>query len=211
MHSGVNFIDAGLGDDTVTGGGGADTISGGDGNDTLSGGNGDNTLHGGAGTDTITGGTGNDKIGGGDGADVINSGDGSNVIDGGAGADTITGGAGNDTITGGDGADVMTGGTGADEFVFTSASQSDGTSATDTIADFSTGVDVLTFSGLTGADATLTYLGDDGNFTGTGASEAYFNTTHNKLVIDVDGDGTADIKIKFTGLTTFHESDINWS
>jgi len=58
---GVN-VDAGGGNDTVTGGAGADSLSGGDGQDTITGGAGEDTIAGGAGADNITGGSGGDFL-----------------------------------------------------------------------------------------------------------------------------------------------------
>ena len=75
------YINAGAGDDTISGGGATDFLVGGEGNDIVSGG-GDN--------DGLLGGNGNDSLDGGDGNDSI---------DGGAGADTLTGGSGSDTYT----------------------------------------------------------------------------------------------------------------
>lgn len=75
------YINAGAGNDSVTGGAAADFLVGGEGDDIVSGG-GDN--------DGLLGGNGNDMLSGGDGNDSI---------DGGAGADTLTGGTGNDTYT----------------------------------------------------------------------------------------------------------------
>lgn len=91
-------IDAGAGDDTVTGGSGADLIDGGSGADALSGGGGADTLSGGEGADSLDGGEGSDSLLGGTGADTL---------DGGAQADTIDGGAGDDSLIGGDGDDVF--------------------------------------------------------------------------------------------------------
>ena len=76
---GKSWIEAGDGDDVVTGGasedrirgqGGDDKLSGNDGNDYLFGGAGDDTLDGGAGNDTLTGGAGDDIIYGGAGDDT---------------------------------------------------------------------------------------------------------------------------------------------
>jgi Ca2+-binding RTX toxin-like protein len=77
-------------DDYIDGGLGNDTIFGVSGNDTLLGGDGDDTIHGGSGTDTIFGGAGNDRLNG-------NSGDDFFVAD--AGDDAIVGGSGIDTIS----------------------------------------------------------------------------------------------------------------
>ncbi|NQV26182.1 MAG: hypothetical protein HQ518_17645, partial [Rhodopirellula sp.] len=88
-------IDAGNGDDVITGsddfaemidgGDGADTITGGGGNDTLDGGDGNDSILGGAGLDSILGGNGQDTIDGGDDNDNIDAGDGQDSVDGGAG------------------------------------------------------------------------------------------------------------------------------
>ncbi|MDZ4262981.1 MAG: Ig-like domain-containing protein, partial [Pseudomonadota bacterium] len=66
-------------------------IQGGIGNNTISAGNGNNVVYGGDGNDTITAGGGNDVIFGGNGNDTIN---------GGVGSDRISGGAGNDIMSG---------------------------------------------------------------------------------------------------------------
>ncbi|MCB2136216.1 MAG: Hint domain-containing protein [Rhodobacteraceae bacterium] len=82
--SGVN-IDAGGGNDVMTGGSGNDTLSGGLGNDVISGGQGADSLLGGAGSDTLTGGLGNDTI-------DLGASDGANdtvVLTAGGGTDTV--------------------------------------------------------------------------------------------------------------------------
>jgi Ca2+-binding RTX toxin-like protein len=66
-------IDAGAGNDTVTGGHGADTITGG---------KGDDVIDGGTGADSVSGGAGNDTL-------IWNPGGGSDTMDGGAGFDTL--------------------------------------------------------------------------------------------------------------------------
>jgi Ca2+-binding RTX toxin-like protein len=58
--TGIANINAGAGNDTITGSVSADTIIGGLGNDALNGGNGDDVLDGGAGTNTLNGGAGTD-------------------------------------------------------------------------------------------------------------------------------------------------------
>jgi len=55
-------IDAGAGNDTITGSSGNDTIDGGAGNDSISGGAGNDSLGGGLGSDTLTGGGGADTF-----------------------------------------------------------------------------------------------------------------------------------------------------
>ena len=102
------FVEAGAGNDLMTGGSAADTLYGGTGNDTVSGGAGNDFISGDAGDDQLFGGLGNDTLYGGDGADLLSGGD---------GADTIYGGAGNDTINGGAGADLIDGGAGRDTII----------------------------------------------------------------------------------------------
>ena len=77
---GKSWIEAGDGDDVITGGASEDHIRGQDGDDTLSGNDGNDYLFGGAGDDRLTGGRGND------------------MVLGGAGDDTLTGGSGSDTF-----------------------------------------------------------------------------------------------------------------
>ncbi|VTU00897.1 hemolysin-type calcium-binding protein : Uncharacterized protein OS=Roseobacter litoralis (strain ATCC 49566 / DSM 6996 / JCM 21268 / NBRC 15278 / OCh 149) GN=RLO149_c011020 PE=4 SV=1: HemolysinCabind: HemolysinCabind: HemolysinCabind: HemolysinCabind: HemolysinCabind: HemolysinCabind: HemolysinCabind: HemolysinCabind: HemolysinCabind: HemolysinCabind: HemolysinCabind: HemolysinCabind [Gemmataceae bacterium] len=117
-------VDAGAGDDTVTGSERADVLIGGEGNDTLRGGTGDDTLVGGSGNDTLSGGSGKDVLVGGDGDDTlsgeadddqIDGGTGDDVIFGGDGADAVLGGAGNDTIDAGAGDDRVDAGVGHDK------------------------------------------------------------------------------------------------
>lgn len=84
-------IDAGAGDDTLTGSDDDDVIDGNEGDDTIVGYDGDDALVGGAGDDNIDGGAGDDQIAGQAGDDRIRTG---------AGNDTIyfARGGGNDTI-----------------------------------------------------------------------------------------------------------------
>jgi Ca2+-binding RTX toxin-like protein len=107
-------IDAGAGNDHVSGGGGADTINAGDGNDFVNGGAGNDTVNGGAGTDSIGGGDGNDTVNAGDGNDRVSGGAGNDTLNGDADNDSLSGDAGDDTVNGGDGNDTIVGGTGMD-------------------------------------------------------------------------------------------------
>lgn len=81
-------VDAGAGNDTITGGSGADNLVAGSGLDVVAGGAGDDAIFGGAEADTLSGGTGAD------------------TLDGGTGDDTITFAEG-DTAAGGDGDDLF--------------------------------------------------------------------------------------------------------
>ena len=89
-----SIVNAGGGDDTVSGkeGGGLGgdfattlTINGEDGDDALTGGDGDDVITGGSGNDTLKAGAGNDTVDGGSGADAVSGGDGSDVVVGGGG------------------------------------------------------------------------------------------------------------------------------
>ncbi len=66
-------VDAGEGDDVVSGGSANDQISGGEGSDTISGGGGDDVIDAGVGDDTVlwSAGDGNDSIDGGEGFDAV--------------------------------------------------------------------------------------------------------------------------------------------
>jgi Ca2+-binding RTX toxin-like protein len=103
-------IDGGGGDDALTGGHGDDEISGGSGNDTLKSGAGDDTLDGGSGADVVSGSDASDVVMGGSGNDQVRGGDGGDTLDGDAGGDTLTGGEGADTVNGGEGNDRLKGG-----------------------------------------------------------------------------------------------------
>ena len=113
-----------------------------------------------------------------------------------AGNDTITGGRAPDTLEGGAGNDLLTGGAGSDTFVF-----SDGD---DVIADFgnlnggSRGDQI----GFRGGISPPRYLGE-GDFTARSLTEIRFDGT--KLVVDLDGNGTADLTITLTGMTAANQ------
>ena len=140
----IDRIDAGAGNDRVTGSAGADVIVGGSGQDRLNGMAGDDTFivegtdsaydlfNGGSGTDTLQGGAGDDTLRlhyfrGRYSVEVIDGRAGRNVIAGTGRRDTldfrattilnidrIDAGGGNDTVMGSAGADVIVGGTGND-------------------------------------------------------------------------------------------------
>lgn len=100
-------IQAGNGNDVISGYGFADTLMGGGGADDLFGLDGDDHLDGGKGQDILDGGKGDDVLYGGKGRDSLY---------GQAGRDILNGGDGDDFLFDGDGNDIMTGGAGADKF-----------------------------------------------------------------------------------------------
>ncbi len=105
------YVDAGAGNDSVTGGPGNDTITGGAGKDSLDGGAGDDRVNGSGGHDLVIGGDGNDRLYGGDGNDILVGGGGVDRMWGGTGDDLLSGGAGSDKMYGEDGNDSLYGGT----------------------------------------------------------------------------------------------------
>ncbi len=129
------------------GGNGDDLLNGTAGNDSLFGGNAKDTLNGYAGNDTLTGGNGGDLLLGGEGNDILQgdasdeSSNGKDILFGGTGNDLLNGGNGKDDLTGGTGNDTLTGGSGSDIFIFAAL---DGT---DTITDFTDGLDYIGLSG----------------------------------------------------------------
>jgi len=125
-------VNAGGGNDTLSGAGGLGTgltatealvLNGGDGVDTITGGSGADTINGDAGDDVVDGAGGNDgatgtpataKVQGGAGDDTVSGGAGNDDVFGDAGDDTVLGGSGNDNVDGGDGDDTLSGGDGTD-------------------------------------------------------------------------------------------------
>lgn len=127
IHSDVENLIGGSGNDvfygsaaanTLTGGAGNDRLFGRGGNDTLHGGTGDDALYGLTGDDTLYGDAGNDTLSGGDGSDILHGGDGNDTVTGGTGDDDAFGDAGNDTLTEpeavANGSDYLSGGSGVD-------------------------------------------------------------------------------------------------
>ena len=93
--SSLLYVDAGSGNDTVTGSNFADDLRGNSGNDTLYGNSGNDILAGGAGTDKLYAGTGDDTL------VISGSNDTSDILDGGADTDKIlVSGTGSVTLTG---------------------------------------------------------------------------------------------------------------
>jgi serralysin len=215
---GTQFADSFVGDkldNEFSGGRGADKFDGGLGNDKLlyhrdvrQGGYlgiNANML-----TGTVVDGFGNtdtikniERIVGTNAADTF-AGDGNNnAFTGLSGVDIINAGAGNDFIVGGGGADNLTGGAGEDEFKF----QKDYTDYDDnsydmfsqfgdTITDFESGVDRITFNinDFGGAMTTdLNLVTSDGAMVGTQQHFIFEAATH-KLWFDSDGTGS-DAKI----------------
>ena len=154
----------------------------------------------------VIGSSGADVITGSVVADEIMAGDDDDSVNGGNGNDTLRGGGGHDDLTGGRGKDRMTGNAGNDTFIFNTAADSPSAVAGDHITDFVQGTDLVDISGLQFFD----FIGDDA-FAGAGQSQLrYTKSAANGITRvqgDVNGDGTAEFVVTFTGLITFQVSD----
>ncbi|NBB16341.1 calcium-binding protein, partial [Caulobacter sp. SLTY] len=134
---------------------------------------------------------------------------GANVLDGGAGADILNGGLGADTLIGGLGGDTLIGGGGNDIFlvrqesVFTSGNPGGRVIETDTISDYVIGqdeLDVLDIDansvGGTANDAFSIVGAFNGN---AGQMTLTFAGGITTVLLDVDGDATADYRLRING------------
>ena len=111
-----------------------------------------------------------------------------NFLFGDGGNDTLVGGGGNDTLEGGVGADRLTGGAGADSFQFSNRF-SDGDPWGDTITDFVSGTDRLTFmvNDFAGMAEAQFQIGTEAGSEGQGWF--YFHDAADQLFWDADGIG----------------------
>jgi len=114
----ISYVDAGAGDDNVTGSEQADVIVGGAGDDVIDGLGGNDWLHGGEGNDTIDGGAGDDFVVGGYDNDILSGGDNDDAVHGSYGDDVIYGNAGQDFLHGGHGDDVLHGNAGDLDYIY---------------------------------------------------------------------------------------------
>ncbi|MCP5072845.1 MAG: calcium-binding protein, partial [Rhodobacteraceae bacterium] len=190
-----NIITGNSGDNVLNGLGSADTLYGGTGDDKLNGGNG---------IDNLFGGDGDDRLRGQKGFDVLKAEAGNDSISGGQGNDNLFGGDGNDILKGGMGKDKLYGGDDADVFLFTKAAQSKNDSTADKIQDFELGLDTIDLSGV--AAGTLTFIAGAA-FSGTQGEVQVTGATNSTVLVDVDGDGIADMKISVIGVTGLAEGD----
>lgn len=191
-------------DSQFLGGGGSDRLVGRGGNDRLNGEDGDDRIFGGAGIDSLLGG---------DGDDVILGGEGRDFIDGGSGRDRLEGGEGDDRLIGGNDGDVMTGGAGNDVFRYTRATHSENAPGqNDIIRDFTIGSDKIDLHAMRDASQDLlsfSFLGQN-DFSASGNAEVRYEITakgHSNLLLDVDGDGSADMRILLHHVTSLSAED----
>ena len=176
------------------------------GSNRIIGNDGDNRLNGGSGDDTLLGGVGDDDLRGGRHDDRLTGGEGNDILRGNGGADELNGGDGDDILIGGGGRDRLRGGEDSDVFRFNSAAQTPNTNRANFILDFTKGEDLVDLTRM--STDTLDFIGGAG-FSGSGAGELRFTTNGSKtqVRIDVDGDGSADARIVFVGMTSVAESD----
>jgi hypothetical protein len=160
----------------------------------------DNVMIGGKTNDGFKGRGGNDHLRGKKGWDDLRGDDGRDQIEGGKGRDMIMGGRGNDTMRGGGGRDF---------FFFTS--QDANGEDRDVIVDFKgkkgDRLGIATVASTTGlfGESGWTFIGSE-TFTGQAGELRFFNEM---LQGDINGDGTADLKIKLEGVKMFKESWIS--
>lgn len=142
-------------------GDGNDVISGNNYADILKGGNGADDLFGQGGDDHLEGGRGQDILVGGDGDDLLYGGKGHDSLYGDAGRDHLDGGDGNDLLFDGDGSDIMTGGAGADKFhLWLNISNTPFDLERNIITDFNSAEgDRLVFDTAAGTETSLAGLG----------------------------------------------------
>jgi len=170
----------------------------------LNGEDGDDRLFGNVGNDNLNGGDGDDLLKGGKARDKLYGGDGDDRLFGGGYKDKLYGGDGEDRLVGGRGKDELTGGADADTFVFRRISDSANTADFDTILDFEVNEDIIDLSKLPG---NLTYIGA-AVFSGTTGEVQVTTPGSNSVIkIDIDGDGSADMKIFVTGTTALDALD----
>jgi len=186
------------------GGAGHDTMIGNSANNTLSGGLGWDLIKGGGGNDFLQGGDGRDTLKGGGRNDTLKGNNGNDKLFGDAGKDKMFGGKGNDKITGGAGKDKMFGGVGSDTFRFVNLSDSKTGGKSDVIKDFGNGADKIDLSNM----STTAFTFDANAFSGTGPSiTTTLNGSKLNILIDGDGDASADMQIILSGVSSVSSSD----
>jgi Ca2+-binding RTX toxin-like protein len=182
----ANNLTGGAGADTITGGSKADVLVGGAGKDTIVGGAGNDTITGGAKADTLTGGTGNDIF-------VIAAGTDSSLVD----LDVIADFSGNTYGQGTNGAATTAGALNADSAKWTGDIIN--------LVAVAGGLTKIDSSVQSNAADALTFLQNIGDTTADTIGAALDSST-GRLYIDVGSDGTADMVIQLTGVTTITEA-----
>jgi Ca2+-binding RTX toxin-like protein len=127
-----------------------------------------------------------------------------------SGKDTFTGGSNSDIFNAGAEADTFTGNGGADIFNFTSASDSP-VSGFDTITDFQPGLDKISLFEISGTNGkTFDFVGTTA-FTDASSGPANVvearENSDGDLEIDINDNGSANMKIALTNDPTLSDSD----
>ncbi len=171
----------------------------------------DNVIYGSKGRDFINAFGGDDRVFGRSGDDIIASADGNDILRGGAGDDEIWdyagrnklyGQAGDDVLMVGQGRNTLNGGSGDDAFWFEETEpESRAFRLRDVITDFETGVDTLNLSAIdaiagTARNDAFIFIGS-AEFSAAGQARLHGD----RLTLDVDGNGQADLVIAFNGGT----------
>jgi serralysin len=197
----ANSVFGNQGNDTIWGAGGDDYIDGSFGDDIVHGDAGNESVFGGAGQDTLYGGDGDDNLGGDLGNDLIYGGDGVNILQGWIGNDTMFGGKTDDSLYGGVGDDFAEGGDDSDVFY--------GNDGNDTLIGGLGGDQILAgagndtiFGGIEDDDIDANF-GDDVVFAGNG-DESIFGGTGNDTVF---GEGGNDDIEGHEGIDTLFGGD----
>jgi len=191
-------------DNVITGNIGDNRLRGKAGEDTLNGEDGDDRLFGNADNDRLNGGDGDDLLKGGKARDKLYGDEGDDRLFGGGYKDKLYGGDGEDRLVGGSGKDELTGGADADTFVFRRISDSENTADFDTILDFQVNEDIIDLSKLPGD---MTYIGSSAFSNTAGEVRVTTPGSDSVIKIDIDGDGSADMKIFVTGTTALDALD----
>jgi hypothetical protein len=128
------------------------------------------------------------------------------TLEGGEAGDMLAGGDGDQVLWGGPGGDTLHGGAGADVFRLEAAEDSL-LEAPDVIRDFAQGEDRVDVSEL--AEEEFAWL-NGGDFTASGEAEARTEQDggRTRLLLDIDGDGTADAAVEFQGVVSLTRADI---
>jgi Ca2+-binding RTX toxin-like protein len=162
-------VNAGDGNDVVTGSSLNDMLAGEGGDDTVSGGDGDDLIRGGAGRDVMDGGAGNDRL--------LGQGGSGDRLRGGLGDDTLDGGMGTDTVE--EAADQ--------DFTLVDGLLTGGTTGTDTLVDIEqaelSGGDSGNVIDASGFSGSVTVFGGNGADLITGGATV-------DLIYGADGDDT---------------------
>jgi Ca2+-binding RTX toxin-like protein len=190
--------------DSMFGENGNDELMGGHGNDRMEGGDGEDVLRGNGGADDMHGDGGDDRIKGNGGDDVMEGGAGNDLLMGGGGNDSMAGGDGDDTLMGGGGDDTLMGGAGDDVFSFTGTP---GASESATIADFSSGEDLIsldlqafTAMSMAGPLSADEFKAVAGGVADEADDRIIYDTDTGVLYYDADGNGSGDA-IQFATMT----------